>query len=118
MSFKRTVRYVAFGGEEGGLLGSKAYADYCARKGEKIIAVLNADMVCYDEDAGARDDFVAGGGYNGRRMYAYLAAVGGLYGQKIIYEDLGHTVSDGRSFEDVGYPALRGRPPLRAGAAR
>jgi photosystem II stability/assembly factor-like uncharacterized protein len=106
MSFKRTVRYVAFGGEEGGLLGSKAYADYCARKGEKIIAVLNADMVCYDEDAGARDDFVAGGGYNGRRMYAYLAAVGGLYGQKIIYEDLGHTVSDGRSFEDVGYPAL------------
>ncbi len=106
MSFKRTVRYIAFGAEESGCLGSAAYAKYCADKGEKIVAVLNADMVCYDEDAGARDDFVAGGGYNGRWMYAYLAAVGGLYGQKIIYEDLGRTVSDGRSFESVGYPAL------------
>ena len=106
MSFKRTVRYVAFGDEESGLNGSRAYAEYCAEKGEKIVAVLNADMVCYDEDAGARDDFVAGGGRNGRWMYAYLAAVGGLYGQKIIYEDRGGNVSDGRSFENVGYPAL------------
>jgi photosystem II stability/assembly factor-like uncharacterized protein len=106
MSFARTVRYLAFGAEERGLLGSKAYAERCAQKGEKIVAVLNADMVCYDEDAGARDDFVAGSGSNGRWMFAYLAAVGGLYGQKIIYEDLGRNVSDGRSFESVGCPAL------------
>jgi photosystem II stability/assembly factor-like uncharacterized protein len=105
LPFKRTVRYMAFGAEESGLIGSRAYAKYCANRGEKIVAVLNADMVCYDEDAGARDDFVAGSG-RGPWMFPYLAAVGGLYGQNIIYEDLGYTVSDGRSFEGVGYPAL------------
>ncbi len=106
LPFNRTVRYVAFGAEESGLIGSRAYAKYCAAKGEKVVAVLNADMVCYDEDGGARDDFVAGSGANGRWMFAYLAAVGGLYGQKIICEDLGHTFSDEGSFESVGYPAL------------
>ncbi len=105
MSFKRTIRYVAFGGEEQGLLGSRAYARYCARKGERIIAVLNADMVCYDEDNGQRDDFVAGGGTNGWWMYDYLVAVGDLYGQKVIY-DRGGGVSDDISFESVGYAAM------------
>jgi len=106
LRFKRTVRYVAFGAEESGLIGSEAYANHCAAEGEKIVAVLNADMVCYDEDGGARDDFVAGSGDNGRWMFAYLTAVGGLYGQKIIYEDLGAGVSDDRSFERAGYAAM------------
>jgi photosystem II stability/assembly factor-like uncharacterized protein len=105
LPFNRTVRYVAFGAEEHGLVGSYAYANYCAQKGEKIVAVLNADMVCYDEDGGARDDFVAGGGDNGAWMYDYLAAVGALYGQKIIY-DRGENVSDDLSFERVGYAAM------------
>ncbi len=105
LPFNRTVRYVAFGAEENGLVGSYAYAEYCAARGEKVVAVLNADMVCYDEDGGARDDFVAGGGDNGPWMYDYLAAVGALYGQKIIY-DRGDNVSDDLAFERVGYAAM------------
>ncbi len=102
--FDRTVRYVAFGAEEWGLIGSKAYANHCAAKGEKIVAVLNADMVCYDEDAGARDDFSVGrGGYGW--LFDYLAAIGDLYGGRLIYDDFGG-VSDDGSFRDVGYAAV------------
>jgi photosystem II stability/assembly factor-like uncharacterized protein len=105
MPFKRTVRYIAFGAEEHGLVGSRAYANYCAAQGEKIVAVLNADMVCYDEDSGARDDFVAGSRNHGVWLYDYLKAVGNLYGQNLIY-DKGFGVSDDASFENAGYPAL------------
>ena len=106
LSFGRTVRYIAFGAEEEGCIGSRAYARFCAGQGENIIAFLNADMVAYDEDEGLRDDYVAGTGDNGKWLFGYLTAVGGLYGRKIIYEDLGHTVSDDQSFESVGYAAM------------
>ncbi|MEE9456813.1 MAG: M20/M25/M40 family metallo-hydrolase, partial [bacterium] len=107
MSFKRTVRYLAFGGEERGLLGSKAYANYCAEKGEKIVAVLNADMVCYDEDAGARDDYTIT--YDGSDwLFNYVKRVGILYGNRLIYE-AGQSGSDHTSFWSVGYDAIGGR---------
>jgi photosystem II stability/assembly factor-like uncharacterized protein len=106
MSFKKTVRYVAFGAEEQGTIGSKAYANYCAQKGEKIVAVLNADMVCYDEENGARDDYsIADYDYNW--LYDYLKAVGGLYGNRLIYDSIGQRPgSDHGSFWNVGYPAI------------
>ncbi len=104
VSFERTVRYVAFGAEEWGLIGSKAYAEYCARKGEKIVAVLNADMVCYDEEAGARDDFSLGC-QRSEWLFDYAVAVGALYGNKLIYDPI-DTVSDDRSFVSAGYAAI------------
>jgi photosystem II stability/assembly factor-like uncharacterized protein len=104
MSFKRTVRYVAFGAEEWGSLGSKAYAEYCAREGEKIVAVLNADMVCYDEEGGSRDDYAVD--YDQYEwLFNYLKATGGLYGNNLIYEE-GSCASDQRSFWNVGYAAM------------
>ncbi len=105
MSFKRTVRYVAFGAEEQGVIGSKAYANYCAQKGEKVVAVLNADMVCYDEEGGARDDFTA----ETRKswwLYEYLKRVGRLYGNALIYDYEASSVGDHGPFEDVGYAAM------------
>ncbi|HUU57072.1 MAG TPA: M20/M25/M40 family metallo-hydrolase, partial [bacterium] len=107
MSFKRTVRYVAFGAEERGLLGSKAYAEYCARNGEKIVAVLNADMVCYDEEAGSRDDFAIDYGQvqSGKWLLDYLQGVDRLYGNSLLHEE-GHLSCDDRSFRDAGYDAL------------
>ncbi len=105
MSFKRTVRYVAFGAEEQGTVGSRAYANYCALKGEKIFAVLIADMVCYDEEGGARDDFTA----ETRKspwLYEYLKRVGRLYGNALIYDYEPQNVGDDRSFASVGYAAM------------
>jgi len=105
-SFKRTVRYIAFGAEETGCLGSAAYAKYCAQKGEKIVAVLNADMVSYDEEMGERDDFsVAHKADDYRWLYDYLNGVGRLYGNKIFYDSHNWT-ADHKSFWDAGYPAI------------
>ncbi|UCH78094.1 MAG: M20/M25/M40 family metallo-hydrolase [Candidatus Coatesbacteria bacterium] len=104
--FKRTVRYMAFGDEERGLTGSRAYARHCAEEGQKIVAVLNADMVSYDEEHGARDDLTAGFGDNGEWLFDYLTIVGGLYGNRLVY-DLGRgPISDDWSFDDVGYAAI------------
>jgi hypothetical protein len=42
-----TVRFIAFTGEEQGLIGSENYAAYIQRRGEIIAAVINVDMVGY-----------------------------------------------------------------------
>jgi hypothetical protein len=42
-----SVRFVAFSGEEQGLIGSECYAAYVQAQGENISAVLNADMTGY-----------------------------------------------------------------------
>jgi hypothetical protein len=42
-----TVRFIAFSAEERGLYGSKAYALDASNKNEKIIGVLNLDMIAY-----------------------------------------------------------------------
>ncbi|MEE9455816.1 MAG: M28 family peptidase, partial [bacterium] len=105
-SFKRTVRYAAFNGEEhGSVRGSQVYAEACARKGENIVAMLNADMVCYDEDAGDRDDYAVD--YDQYEwLFNYLKAAGGLYGNNLIYEEGSCGGSDQQSFWNVGYAAL------------
>ncbi len=106
VNFKRTVRFMGFGDEEAYLLGSEAYANDCARRGEKIIAVLNADMVSYDEESGARDDLMVGAPDEAAWLVNYLKAVGGLYGQKLIYDWDSDWVSDDWSFTNAGYAAL------------
>jgi hypothetical protein len=47
--FNHTIKFIAFSGEEQGLLGSYAYAQEAAQNGENIIAVLNLDMIGYAE---------------------------------------------------------------------
>ena len=106
VNFKRTVRFLAFGDEEAYLLGSEAYANDCAEKGEKIIAVLNADMVSYDEENGGRDDLTIGAPNDAAWLVTYVQTVGGLYGQKLIYDWDGEWISDDWPFTNVGYPAV------------
>ncbi len=105
LTFKRTVRYVVFGDEEYGLNGSWAYANYCAGQGQKIVAMLNADMVAYDEENGARDDYsIAYGNYPW--LFDYVRTVGGFYGNNIIYDHYEFYGSDHASFWGAGYAAL------------
>ena len=104
LPFRRTVRYVAFGDEESGMLGSEAYAKYCASMGEKIIAILNADMVAYDEEGGRRDDYaITFGEYDW--LLEYLKTVGSFYGNKLTYE-WGSAAGDHYSFWHAGYAAI------------
>jgi photosystem II stability/assembly factor-like uncharacterized protein len=101
LSFKRTVRCVAFGGEEEGILGSTAYVEDCLRRGEKVIAFLNADMVAFDEENGLRDDYgLAYGEY--KWLYDYARQVGSLYGSDIIYDRFEYRGSDHKPFWDRG----------------
>jgi hypothetical protein len=46
-SFNHTIKFVAFSGEEQGLLGSAVYAAEAASQGWNIIGVLNCDMISY-----------------------------------------------------------------------
>ena len=43
--FGHTVRFVAFSGEEQGLIGSRHYAEDAYNNNDAIVAVLNADMI-------------------------------------------------------------------------
>ncbi len=47
--FNHTIKFVAFSGEEQGLLGSRNYSTEAADDGWNIVGVLNADMISYAE---------------------------------------------------------------------
>ncbi|MCK5077394.1 MAG: M28 family peptidase [Calditrichia bacterium] len=47
MSFKRTIKFVLFSGEELGLYGSEAYAQNASTEGENILGMINMDMIGY-----------------------------------------------------------------------
>ena len=46
--FNCELRFIAFGGEEVGLLGSQHYAKKAAESGENIVATFNVDMVGFN----------------------------------------------------------------------
>ncbi|MCX6668062.1 MAG: M28 family peptidase [Euryarchaeota archaeon] len=46
-AFNHTIRFVAFSGEEEGLLGSYMYVQEAIDNGDNIVATLNADMIGY-----------------------------------------------------------------------
>ncbi len=48
-TFKRTMKFVTFSGEENGLLGSRAYTKEAYDRNENILVEVNADMIGHDE---------------------------------------------------------------------
>jgi len=53
--FNRTIKFVAFSGEEQGLFGSRAYVKEAYENNEEIFVELNADMIGYAEGARGRN---------------------------------------------------------------
>jgi hypothetical protein len=53
--FNHTIRFVAFDGEEQGLLGSHEYAEEAAANGDNIMAALNGDMIGFAPNPGDED---------------------------------------------------------------
>jgi hypothetical protein len=53
--FERSVIFIAFSGEEEGLVGSEAWASNAAEAGMDIVGMVNLDMLCYLA-AGDRED--------------------------------------------------------------
>jgi hypothetical protein len=48
-TFKRTVKFVTFSGEENGLFGSQAYTKEAYERNDNIMVEINADMIGHDE---------------------------------------------------------------------
>lgn len=60
--YDRTIVVVAYGGEELGLLGSEAYAQAAAARGDDIVASIAVDMIGYVANGDTRDlDIIANG---------------------------------------------------------
>ncbi|MEZ4648348.1 MAG: M20/M25/M40 family metallo-hydrolase [Candidatus Eisenbacteria bacterium] len=53
--FNRTIVVIAYGGEELGLLGSYAYTEEAAMRGDDIVASIAVDMIGYLASGDARD---------------------------------------------------------------
>jgi hypothetical protein len=49
--FQHDLRFIAFSGEEFGLLGSEYYAGEARSQGDSILGVLNFDMIAYEDSA-------------------------------------------------------------------
>jgi photosystem II stability/assembly factor-like uncharacterized protein len=107
--FERTLRFIAWAGEEQGLLGSWHYAQNAAENNENIVAVVNLDMVAYDEDKGERDDTSDFANDASKWLGQYLIDVGRIYKIGHIFDlvvDPRAGGSDHASFWNAGYDAI------------
>jgi hypothetical protein len=108
-SFNHTIRFVAFSGEEQGLLGSHEYVAEAVSQGDNIVGVLNADMIGFalTQSQGSQLH-VFNDGPSGW-LYDFTNSVSQQYNDLIdlIALDSGYTWgSDHNSFWDAGYNAL------------
>ncbi|MCK5117538.1 MAG: M20/M25/M40 family metallo-hydrolase [Candidatus Aegiribacteria sp.] len=107
--FPNTVRFVCFGAEELGLIGSAYYAENAAAAGENIQAVMNLDMILFAPDS-MRALFVP---YNSQSTFiaTMFGDIAETYVPELDVEVLyapGVTYSDHASFWQNGFPALLG----------
>ncbi len=104
-----TLRFVAFTGEEQGLLGSKVYAQAAYNNGDNILGVLNLDMIAYDSNSNPEVELHA------RSTSPAELAIANLFIDVVdVYNlDLNPVIptnasgaSDHASFWTYGYPAI------------
>jgi len=106
-----TVKFVAFSGEEQGLLGSEAYAEKAFNQGDTILGVLNFDMIAWE---GNGDDIIeVHCGYDSQNQALADILIGAVsdYGLSLNPQKItaGATNrSDHASFWDYYYPAILG----------
>ncbi len=107
-AFDFTVRFIAFSAEEWGLYGSRYYATQARNRGDKIIGVINLDMIAY-ADAMPEDLelFVNNDSeWLAERFRLSAGSYSGLRVNTIV--DASAVYSDHAPFWDRGYSALLG----------
>lgn len=107
--FPNTVRFVCFGAEELGLIGSEYYAGNAFNAGDPIVAVMNLDMILY----GPEENRVLFVPYNTISeniavMFQEAASTHVPELELDVTYSPGTTYSDHASFWQQGYPALLG----------
>lgn len=107
-SFDFTVKFICFSAEEWGLYGSKHYAGAARARGEKILAVLNLDMIAYTDRLPEDLDLIVNSRsawlFNRYAICASLYAPLGLL--KVLNPNMRY--SDHAPFWDQGYSAVLG----------
>lgn len=58
--FESTIKFIGFNVEEQGLIGSKAYADEAIADKEKVLGMLNFDMIAYPGSSSPKSVYLAG----------------------------------------------------------
>jgi len=124
-SFAATIVFVAYDGEEQGLLGSQAHAKALAEAGARVDGMITCDIVgnTLGMDGARHDRFLrcfsyapSGNDSNGRslaRAVSYAAATHVKdFGTKLIFRgDRYGRGGDHRSFFEQGFPAVRFTEP-------
>jgi hypothetical protein len=104
-----TIKFVAFSGEEQGLLGSGVYAADAAAEGWNIVGVLNADMISYAVTTSDGNNLIVFEDTTSEWLYTYTLDINTEYAD-YIHLTLRHGGStwgsDHNSFWDEGYAAL------------
>lgn len=114
-TFTCTLRYVLFTGEEQGMYGSAAYADYVSGQGEDLRGVLNLDMIAYNSDTNpvielhTRHSGTTGGSADLVLAQQWVNVVS-TYALPLMTEIVkdAEPYSDHASFWGNGYPAVLG----------
>jgi hypothetical protein len=105
--FERTVRFVAFGGEELGLLGSEEYAADARRHRDQVAGMINLDMIGYRQPGDAFDlDVIVDPGSVALFQVAKQVAERYVPGFPVLMRKLLRGNSDHASFWRWGYPAV------------
>ncbi|MCK4224297.1 MAG: M20/M25/M40 family metallo-hydrolase [candidate division Zixibacteria bacterium] len=106
-----TVKFVAFSGEEQGLLGSAAYAEEAYNRGDTILGVINCDMIAYDGNGDGVMEVHSGLPEENQALADIFIGAISDYGLNLvpqkITEGASHS-SDHASFWSYGFPAILG----------
>jgi hypothetical protein len=108
--FDHTIKFVAFSGEEEGLLGSEVYAQEAHDQGWDIVGVLNCDMISYAITTNDGNNLIVYINTPSQWLYTYTNNVEALYNDYIQLTLHSSTTppggSDHESFWAQGYDAI------------
>jgi len=106
ISFKYTLVLGAWSGEEQGLVGSRAYAAKCKNNGDKILAMLQADMISYRKEGEGIQN-----GFPNRNadpiLIDLVTAITSLYTPEVESCETTVCCSDHQSFTENGFSATQ-----------
>jgi hypothetical protein len=105
-SFRYSIKFILFSAEEWGFYGSEHYARAADQRGEKIIGVINLDMISYTDYLPEDLDVITNGGSGWLGEVLETAAQNYSTIDVLTTRDGSYYYSDQASFWDRGFPAV------------
>jgi Peptidase family M28 len=103
----KTLRFVGFGAEEAGLIGSADYAAKARSEGMLIIAMINFDMIAYRPKGNVSPEFTVSWYANGRMLSSLDSSMARTYTTLVpVMSTSVSSRSDSYSFSARGFPAV------------